>query len=138
MRDSYHNILGIHGLLSGAKAKASSPFTGSALDLAGFGGALITIQAESLGAELNTYTFSLTESDGVAAYTAVLPGDLLGTEPVFTKSGTVDDSTKVKQFGYNGSKRYIKIICTVAGAGTGSGIVGATLNKCFPRHAPVV
>jgi hypothetical protein len=141
MRDLYHGFSAALGLQAGAKAKSGSPFEGPTIDLQGFEGALVIAAAGALGTEINTYAFGLTESDeDDSGFAPVDPGDILGTPPVFEygTAGDPDESGDVKAFGYVGSKRYLRLTLDVAGAGTGSGIVGAVIVRGFPRHAPAV
>lgn len=141
MKDTYHDQKGVLGLAYAAKAKSGSPFTSAAIDLQGFEAATVFAASGELGTQENDYTFKLTEcADVGGSYTDVASGDILGTAPVFDcpSGGTAAEDDTVKQFAYVGYKRYIKVVLTVAGAGTGSGIVGATVVKGHPRHAPAV
>lgn len=107
--------------------------TGNLIDLQGYSGALVVVQ--SGGITDGTFTFELQHgnaSDG-SDLAAVPDEDLLGSEPVFAAA----DDNVVKQFGYVGTKRYIKLVATVSGSPTTGGTLGAVVIKGFPRHAPV-
>ena len=140
MKDLYHNLKGSPALNPQALAKTGSPFTGTEVNLKG-DSALIVVQAGALGTQVNTYTFELQESDvSGSGFTPVADADLLGSEPVFeyATSPAKDESNTIKTFGYIGIKGYLKLVVTVAGAGTGSGIIGAAVIVGDARHRPVV
>lgn len=136
MRDQ-SNFVGVIALAEAAKAKSGSPFTSSAIDLLGFEGCTLVFDAAALGAEINTYT--LTVTDGATSAAADTPATALLGDAVHTKSSepAVDTSSTVKVSSYIGGKRYIKVILTVAGSGTGSGVVGVTVLKGHPAYQPV-
>jgi|GEM_PF-1705455 len=136
MRDQ-SNFVGEIALALAAKAKASSPFTSSAIDLDGFDGCTLVFEAGALGTQVNTYTISVT--DGATNAAADTPATALLGDAVheYDDSPAVDTSSTVKVASYVGGKRYIKVILTVAGAGTGSGVCGVTVLKGHPKYQPV-
>jgi len=142
MKDIYHDLLPEVSLPAAAYTKAGGAVTGNVIDLAGFDGAVIEAFSGALGAQINSYELELQESDAAGSgFAAVADADLVGTEPTFvhTDAPDVDDSSKVKTFGYIGAKRYLRVDLKVpTGAGTGSGVIGANIIKGRPRHAPVV
>ena len=142
MKDLYHELLPVVSLPAAAYTKAGGAVEATAIDLAGFQGALIEFGAGALGAEINTYEVEIVECDTVGGtYTAVATADLVGTEPTLTHTDApaLDESSVVKTVGYIGSKQFIRANLKVpTGAGTGSGIVWANVIKGYARHNPVV
>ena len=137
MRDQ-SNFKGEIALAPAAKAKSGSPFTSSAIDLAGYEGCSLVFHAGALGTEVNTYT--LTVTDGATNAAADTPATALLGDAVHeyhTSPTTYDTSSTVAVSSYVGGKRYIKVILTVAGAGTGSGVVGIDVLKGHPAYSPV-
>lgn len=130
VRDLYNNLKAVVAI---NPTTGKDNLAGSLIDLQGFGGALVVVQSGTITD--GTFTFELRHgnaSDG-SDLAAVPDEDLLGTEPVF---GATDDN-KVVQFGYIGTKRYIKLVATVSGSPSTGGTLGAIVIKGFPRHAPV-
>ena len=136
MRDQ-SNFVGTIALALAAKAKSGSPFTSSAIDLLGFQGCTLVFDAGALGTEVNTYT--LTVTDGATSAAADTPATALLGDAVhqYSADPAVDTSSTVKISSYIGGKRYIKVVLTVAGAGTGSGVCGVTVLKGHPAYQPV-
>jgi hypothetical protein len=136
MRSDYNGTI---ALALAAKAKSGSPFTSSAIDLAGFDGCMLVFTAGALGTEVNTYTLSCTHGDTNAAAEMPPAGYLIGT-PVHQYATTplaIDTSSTVKLASYVGGKRWIKVILTVVGSGTGSGVVGVNVIRGHPKYSPV-
>lgn len=132
------NFVGTIALALAAKAKSGSPFTSSAIDLNGYEGCTLVFEAGALGSEINTYTISVT--DGATNAAADTPAtDLLGdtVHQYATTPVAIDTSSTIKVASYVGGKRYIKVIITVAGSGTGSGVCGVTVLKGQPKYQPV-
>ena len=137
MRDQ-SNFVGAIALAPAAKAKSGSPFTSSAIDLAGFDGCTLVIHAGALGTEVNSYTVTVTDGDtNTAASTpaTALLGDTVHN--YHNVGGSDDTSSTVKVASYVGGKRWIKVILTVTGSGTGSGVIGVDVLKGHPAHQPV-
>ena len=127
MKDLANNLSIVQSL---APASRTANANGAAVDLQGYEGALILI---STGAITDgTHTFEVQESDDGTTFTAVANSDLIGTEPAV---GATNDNTDYK-IGYIGSKRYVRVVVTVAGA-TNGGVYGAWVIRGYPRHAPV-
>jgi len=138
MRDLRSDFNGTVALASGAKAKASSPFTSAAIDLLGFDACMIVATSIALGTQVNTYTVTITDGATSAAADTPVAGYLIGSiVHEYNSSPAVDTSSTVKLAAYVGGKRYIKVILTVAGAGTGSGIVGIDVIRGHPKYSPV-
>lgn len=130
-------MLGQRDLYNNVKAAVAMKFatrtanaTGEAIDLTGYGSALIVIATGTITD--GNHAFALKESDDNATYTAVGTGDLIGTAP--TADATADD--KVYKLGYRGRKRYIRLDVTVTGA-TAGGVYGAVAILGRPEVAPV-
>ena len=138
MRDLRSDFNGTVALASGAKAKSGSPFTSAAIDLNGFEGCMIVATAGALGAQENTYTVSLTDGETNAAADTPVAGYLIGSivHQVQT-SPAIDTSSTVKLASYVGGKRWIKVILTVAGGGSGSGVVGNDVIRGTAKYSPV-
>lgn len=138
MRDS-SNFVGTIALALAAKAKSGSPFTSSAIDLAGYEGATLIFTAGALGTEVNSYTISCLDGSTNAAADTPVSGYLLGSavHNYHNVGGSDDTSSTVKIASYIGAKRWIKVVLTVTGAGTGSGVVGVTVLKGRAHFEPV-
>ena len=139
MRDLRSDYNGTIALAFAAKAKSGSPFTSAAIDLNGFEGCMIVATAGALGTEVDTYTVSLTDGATNAAADTPVAGYLLGSivHQYATTPVAIDTSSTVKLASYVGGKRWIKVILTVAGSGTGSGVVGIDVIRGHPKYSPV-
>ncbi len=130
VRDLHNNLKAVVAI---NPTTGKNDLTGNLIDLQGFSGALVVVQSGDITD--GTFTFELQHgnaSDG-SDLAAVPDEDLLGSEPVFAAT----DDNVVKQFGYVGTKRYIKLVATVSGSPTTGGTLGAIVIEGFPRHAPV-
>lgn len=127
IRDLYNNI-GIAQSLPPAARTANANGTG--VDLQGFDGAVVEIATGAITD--GTHTFEVKESDDNSTFTAVADADLQGTEPAL---GAIDDNV-IKKIGYMGSKRYIRVDVTVAGA-TSGGVYSANVIRGHARSNPV-
>jgi hypothetical protein len=138
MRDQ-RNFSGTIALALAAKAKSGSPFTSSAIDLSGYDGCTLVFTAGALGTEIDTYVLTITDGDTNAAADTPVAGYLLGTatHQYATTPVAIDTSSTVKISSYVGGKRWIKVILTVAGSGTGSGVVGVDVLKGHAKYQPV-
>ena len=139
MRDLRSDFNGTIALASAAKAKSGSPFTSAAIDLNGFDGCMIVATAGALGTQVNTYTVSITDGATNAAADTPVAGYLIGScvHEYATTPAAIDTSSTVKLAAYVGGKRWIKVILTVAGAGTGSGVIGIDVIRGHPKYSPV-
>jgi len=139
MRDLRSDYNGTIALAFAAKAKSGSPFTSAAIDLNGFEGCMIVATAGALGTEVDTYTVSCTDGATNAAADTPVAGYLLGSavHQYATTPVAIDTSSTVKLASYVGGKRWIKVILTVAGSGTGSGVVGIDVIRGHPKYSPV-
>ncbi len=81
-----------------------------------------------------THTIEVQDSDVLGSgYTAVADAYLQGTEPAIAAA----DDDKVYEIGYLGTKRYVRVVGTLAGTTTG-GVWGALVVLGDPRTSPVV
>jgi len=132
VRDLYNNLKA-EIALKGATLKV--PTTGEIIDLAGFNGALICV-ASGIITDGTGYEFELKEGNqaDLSDAAAVADEHILGSEPSFAAA----DDDKVKQFGYIGNKRYIRLdLKTVSGSPSTGGVFLGLAIKGFPLHAPV-
>ena len=121
----------VNGKFSIPPAQKTAAVTGSGVDLKGYEGA--TIFALAGDWTDGSFPFSLQESDDNATYTEVAAADIVGAQP--TISGA---DNNVYQFGYVGSKRYIRVDTGYSqGAGTTGGLFGALIVRGFARREPV-
>lgn len=79
-----------------------------------------------------THTIEVQDSDDNSAFAAVADAFLQGAEPAVVAA----DDNKLFFIGYIGSRRYLRVVTTVAGATTG-GIYGADILLGEPRRGPV-
>lgn len=132
MKDLYNNVLTKLSLyLQALTAVANGD---AIIDLQGFEGALIQVFAGTI-TDGTLYTFELTHGDDseLSDAAAVEAADLLGEEPVFAQA---TDGDMVKEFGYIGSKRYLRVdLAAVTGSPSTGGVFGAAIVKGEPRHA---
>jgi hypothetical protein len=127
-RDLYNNVDAVQSL---APAGRTATANGTGVDLSGYLSAMAEI---TLGTWTDgTHTFEVQESDDNSTYTAVADADLQGTEPVMDAA---DEDLTIHRIGYLGTKRYLRVIATVASATTGA-VYGANILRGHPRHAPV-
>ena len=132
MRDLYDNLLTeISLFLQVLTAAANGDVI---IDLQGYKGVLIQVFSGTI-TDGTSYEFELKEGDesDLSDAAAVADDDLLGDEPTFLAA----DDDEVKEFGYIGSKRYIRLdLKTVVGSPSTDGVFGAAVVKGFARHAP--
>jgi hypothetical protein len=132
VRDLYNNLKA-EIALKGATLKVATE--GEIIDLAGFNGALICVASGTI-TDGTGYEFELKEGNNadLSDAAAVADEDILGSEPTFA----ADDDDTVKQFGYIGNKRYIRLdLKTVSGSPSTGGVFLGLVVKGYPRHAPV-
>lgn len=128
MRDLYNDVGYTQSL---APAARNATANGTGVDVNGFSGAVFVI---SVGTWTDgTHTFDMQESDDNSTFTSVAAGQLQGTEPVVSSAGT---ASKVYKVGYLGSKRYLRVAVTVAGATTGA-VYGAAIMTGHAATKPV-
>lgn len=124
MKDLYNNLAPVVSLSPAARTASAD---GTGVDLQGYEGALVLVTTGTITD--GTHTVELQESDDNSTFSAVADADLQGDEPAI---GAANDNTSYK-LGYLGSKRYLRVAVTVAGATTG-GVYGASIVRGFARH----
>ncbi len=133
MSDLYNNLL----------VKATVPLalrtatvTGTGVDRnedgKGFQSCLIVIPTGTITD--GTHTIEVQDSDAAGSgYAAVADACLQGAEPAIAAA----DDDKVYEIGYTGTKRYVRVVGTLAGTTTG-GVWGALVVLGDPRTSPVL
>ncbi len=112
-------------------AARTASANGTSADLAGYGSAVAIVE---FGARTDgTHTPVLEESDDDSTFTAVAAGDLQGS---FTACSSAATDDVVQRVGYLGSKRYVRVALTVAGATTGA-LSSAMIVRGAPAVAPL-
>lgn len=111
-------------------ARVNGTFTGTAVDLRGFDGAIVSV---AFGAYTDgTHTPSLQHSADGTTYTACSASDIDGA---FTAVASGVGANTIQQVGYIGTNRYLQVVMTVAGATTGA-LSQASVIAGYPRNAP--
>ncbi len=113
--------------------RTNGTFTGTAVDLRGYDGAMITV---SFGAYTDgTHTPSVVQSvDGVTFTACVYGTDLDATTNLAAVNSSAGANT-VQQIGYIGTQRYIAVVMTVSGATCGAASSGNVIAG-YPHNAP--
>ena len=127
MRDLKNNVDVVASLLPAARTASAD---GASADLLGYGSAVALVE---FGARTDgTHTPALEESNDNATFTAVAAADRQGS---FTACSSADTDDVVQRVGYIGTKRYIRVALTVAGATTGA-LSSAVIVRGPPASAP--
>jgi hypothetical protein len=116
-------------------ARVNGTATGTAVDLRGYDGAVITV---AFGAYTDgTHTPTVLHSmDGVTYTTCGYGTDLDGPADLAAVSSSAG-ANKVQQIGYIGSQRYVAVVIATTGATTGA-LSAANVIAGYPRHAPTM
>lgn len=117
----------------------TSEGTGSAVDLAGYDGALMIF---NVGAALDTLsgsvygTFQWQESTTTTAgdFTDIAAADLLGGDNDVVIDAASEDELVLYRT-YVGAKRYVRLLVTITGTHTNGWPIGGTIVKFNTRHA---
>lgn len=126
-RDLYSNTSSVQSLAPAARTASAN---GTGVDLHGFQSALIAVH---VGAYTDgTHTFEVQESADNATFAAVDAADLQGAALELDSAG---QAGKVHEMGYYGSKRYLRVAVTVAGATAGA-LYGAAIVRGHPNVGP--
>lgn len=126
--DLYNNLSAATTLAPAVRTESAN---GTGVDLQGYEGALVIVQAGTVTD--GTHTIEVQESIDNSTFTAVSDGDLQGTEPAITSS----NDEAVYEIGYRGTKRYIRAVVTVTGSPSTGGVYGALVVRGNPRKYPV-
>lgn len=113
-----------------APAARTASANGTGVDLQGFESAAAMFETGVITD--GTHTPLLQESDDNTTFTNVAAAELQGA---FVDVTSVSGGSAVQEVGYLGSKRYIRLATTVAGATTG-GVYGATIVRSHARSNP--
>lgn len=131
-RDLYHNIGVVKNLIPVAAITATVAIGSSAtLDTYGYHGIVIEAICGTITDGTHTITVYESDTDVTGNYTAVDAADLLGSFTAMTSSNASN-----QKVGYIGSKRYLRVVDTVAGTTTG-GVYGVVGIAGYPMHKPV-
>lgn len=108
----------------------TAAITGSGVDLMGYEGATVHVE---VGVRTDSsFQMALQESSDNSTYTAVAAGNIIGSQPLV--SGM---SNHIYEFGYKGTKRYIKPTFTFkAGAESAGAAISVNIVRGFKRHGP--
>lgn len=109
-------------------AARNATATGTEVDLQGYEGALVLVFTGTITDGTHAIDFEEADTTG-GPYTDVAAADLLGTEPSIVAA----DDDKVFEFGYIGSKRFVRVSVAVT-AGVTGGTYGALVVRGHKRH----
>ncbi len=127
--DNVNDISVAQSLVPAARTAAAN---GTGVDLAGYNAAAVVITSGTI-TDGTLYTFEVQESDDNSAFTAVADADLIGTEPALAAT----DDNVVREIGYKGIKRYIRVaIAAVTGSPSTGGVFAAVVVRGKPRKFP--
>ena len=123
MKDLKNNI---EPALSLNPAARTASANGTAVDLQGYESALVLVHCGAITD--GTHTPSVEHSDASGSgYAAVAAADLIGSLAACTANG-------IQSVRYIGSKRYIRVVLTVAGSPVTGAIVEAMVARGHERH----
>jgi hypothetical protein len=128
MKDTVSNFNFTQSLAPAARTATAN---GSAVDLSGFNSATFVVNA---GAWTDgSHTLKAQESDNNSDWTDVAAGDLNGS---FTAITSATQASKLYKIGYNGTKRYVRAVTTVATATSGA-VYGVSVMRGHAFSSPV-
>lgn len=133
MRDQM-NELHFKRAISPVSEAGTTALTGEVVDLQGYGACTFVIATGSLADADATFAVEVQECDtSGGSYTAVADANLIGTEAL---AGFIfSDDNKCFKVGYQGSKRYVKIVVTPALNASAALICAVAVLGC-PNLAP--
>ena len=132
-RDLLRNQLVSQSLAPAARTNGTA--TGTAVDLRGYDGAVITV---SFGAYTDgTHTPSVVHSADGVTYTACVYGTDLDGPSNLAAVNSSAGANAIQQIGYIGNMRYVAVVMTTTGATTGA-LSAANIVAGYPRHAPTM
>jgi hypothetical protein len=107
--------------------------TGSNVDLKGYDSACVEFGVGTMATD-GTFTCQLQESADGTTFGTVAQGNLLGT---FNAYGTAaGGAPNIQRVGYIGTARYVRVVATFAGTGTGA-IVYGNVHRAHPDRKPL-
>lgn len=149
MKDLDSNVVVVEGVNPIVMTVAVGAKNTGDLDLQAFDGAVVVVH---VGAKHASDTLNSTnkitvlvedaDDDGTGAagtYASVDAVDMVGVTPASGVCLTIDDAAKcamVHQFGYVGSKRFLKVTATPAGTIANGVPIAIELVKGFPQYVP--
>lgn len=130
MEYDQNSVLTAVTALNRASVATDTTTVGTTIDTAGF--EAITFIPLSGVITDGSFAFKLYEDDasGMGTENEVAAADILGSLPTLVAA----DDQAVKQFGYRGKKRYVRIKVVSTGT-TSGGVIGAVAVKGMPAHA---
>ena len=133
MRDQM-NELHFKRAISPVSEAGTTALTGEVVDLQGYGACTFVIATGSLADADATFAVEVQECDtSGGSYTAVADANLIGTEAL---AGFIfSDDNKCFKVGYQGSKRYVKIVVTPAANASAALICAVAILGC-PNKSP--
>jgi len=136
MKDLYHKIGVVH--LLDAQDTADTDTASSILDTKGFEGAVMSINVGAIttpaaGAYL-TPTLQHSDTTADSDFEAVDSGDILGA---YTKIDAADEDQVTQYVGYQGTKRYIRLLMDWTGTDVTAALVSVDGILGIPDVAPV-
>lgn len=127
----FDNVNDISAAVSLPAAVRNATANGTGVDLSGYNAAAVVITSGTV-TDGTVYTFEVQESDDNATFTAVADADLIGTEPTLSQT----DDNVVREVGYKGNKRYIRVALTTVTSATTGGLFAAIVVRGKPRKYP--
>lgn len=137
MRD-LHNNLQVVQALNSALTTATTDTAGAAIDRRGYDSVEFIAQTGVITTTTASIAMRVQESDTATAsdFTDVAAADLIGTAADFSfTAGAASVANVVRKIGYNGMKRYVRVVRT--GAASATGIVGAVAVLFNSNRQPV-
>lgn len=125
------NISSVKVLQSLAPAVRTAAGNGTGVDRAGYDAVGIVISSGTV-TDGTSYAFEVQESDDNTTFTAVADADLIGTEPTLAAA----DDNVVRELGYRGIKRYVRVAITSVAGVTSGGAFAAYVVLGKPRVLP--
>jgi len=107
LRDLTNNVTVAESLRPAARTAATS--NGEGVFLQGYDSAVVAVTIGALSGTAGDSVVTLEESDDNSTFTAVAAADILGATPAALAANTA------YQFGYRGSKPYIRAVWTKGG-----------------------
>lgn len=128
-------VVGINSIV----VNNTSEGTGSAVDLAGFDGALMIFNVGAAldvlgGSVYGTFQFQESATTTAGDFTDIAASDLLGGANAVVIDAASEDELVLYR-NYIGGKRYVRLLVTITGTHTNGWPIGGVIVKILPRHA---
>lgn len=134
MRGLSYELIPIKTILP---VKATATTNGSAVDMAGFEGALMVAEIGQSGDTLSSsvyMTVKFQDSDDGTTFADISDSLLTGGANSVVIDSASEDETVIAR-GYIGSKRYLRVAVNFTGTHTNGTPISAVVVKGLPRHA---